>query len=63
MAKLFVSDFSGELPKSKEVEKVEIFKDREFIGEIIPTEEGLKIEIKPEIPIEIISREQSRIED
>ena len=63
MIKIFVPDYSGEFPQSKEVEKIEIFRGDEFIGEIIPTEEGLKIEMKPKIPIEIISREQSRIED
>ena len=62
MIKIFVPDYSGNLPKAEEVEKVEIFKDEEFIGEVIPTEEGLKIEMKPKIPIELISQEQTRFE-
>ncbi|RLC39307.1 MAG: hypothetical protein DRH33_03195 [Candidatus Nealsonbacteria bacterium] len=53
MAKLFVSDFSDELPKSKEVEKIEIFKEGKFLGEIVSTEEGIKIEANPELLVEI----------
>ena len=53
MIKIFVPDYSGKLPKAEEVEKVEIFKDGKFLGEIASTEEGIKIEANPELLIEI----------